>query len=65
MNKLKQKRLSKNLTLEQVAKKLGTTKSNYYKKENGMIKISIGEAFVLAKIYDTTVDKLFCDYKVD
>lgn len=65
MNELRKKRKEKKLTLEDVAKELGTTKSNYYKKECGQIKVSISEAFKLAKIYDTTVDELFFNYKVD
>lgn len=65
MNELKKRRKAHNYTLEYIASELGTTKCNYYKKECGQVKVSLMEAFKLAKIYDTTVDELFFNYKVD
>jgi len=41
MNILKNERIKHGLTLEDIAKKLNTTKSNYYKKEVGVVKISV------------------------
>lgn len=59
MNKLKEERLKHGLTLENIAKKLGTSKSNYYKKEIGAVKISVDEAIILALTYNKSVEELF------
>lgn len=65
MNILKNERIKHGLTLEDIAKKLNTTKSNYYKKEVGVVKISVNEAIVLSRIYNKSVEELFCTQKVD
>ena len=65
MNILKNERIKHGLTLEDIAKKLNTTKSNYYKKEVGVVKISINEAIILSRIYNKSVEELFCTQKVD
>ncbi|CCY49964.1 toxin-antitoxin system antitoxin component Xre family [Peptostreptococcus anaerobius CAG:621] len=65
MNILKNERIKHGLTLEDIAKKLSTTKSNYYKKEIGVVKISVNEAIILARIYNKSVEELFCVQKVD
>jgi len=59
MNKLKEERIKRGLTLENIAKELGTTKSNYYKKEIGVVKISVDEAIKLSSIYNKSVEELF------
>lgn len=65
MNILKNERIKHGLTLEDIAKKLNTTKSNYYKKEVGVVKISVNEAIILSRIYNKSVEELFCAQKVD
>jgi DNA-binding XRE family transcriptional regulator len=65
MNILKNERIKHGLTLEDIAKKLNTTKSNYYKKEVGVVKISVNEAIILSRIYNKSVEDLFCTQKVD
>lgn len=65
MNILKNERIKHGLTLEDIAKKLNTTKSNYYKKEVGVVKISVNEAIILSRIYNKSVEELFCTQKVD
>lgn len=65
MNILKNERIKHGLTLEDIAKKLNTTKSNYYKKEVGVVKISVNEAIILSRIYNKSVEELFCPQKVD
>lgn len=63
MNILKNERIKHGLTLEDIAKKLNTTKSNYYKKEVGVVKISVNEAIILSRIYNKSVEELFCTQK--
>lgn len=65
MNILKNERIKHGLTLEDIAKKLNTTKSNYYKKEVGVVKISVNEAIILSRIYNKSVEELFCTQKAD
>ena len=65
MNILKNERIKHGLTLEYIAKKLNTTKSNYYKKEVGVVKISVNEAIILSRIYNKSVEELFCVQEVD
>lgn len=63
-DKLFDLRKKKNYTLEELAKYLGISKSSYYKKENGKIKISLLEAKKLADFFETSIEELFFNKKV-
>lgn len=65
MSSLKEKRLEAGITCEKMATMLGMTKSNYSKKENGYITVSVNEAIKLAKILNTNVEELFSAEQVD
>lgn len=43
LQKLRYERLSRKVSQEEVAKRLGINRSSYHKKENGVIKISVNE----------------------
>lgn len=58
------KRKEKQYTLEEMAKYLGISKSSYYKKEIGEIKISLAEAKKLADFFETNIEELFFSNKV-
>lgn len=49
----------KDININLVAKKLGISKVNLYKKINGDVKFSLKEAQELADLLDMTVDSLF------
>lgn len=58
------KRKKNKYTLEEMAKYLGISKSSYYKKEIGEIKISLVEAKKLAVFFEITIEELFFNNKV-
>jgi len=43
----------------EVAKKLAIHRVSYSRKERGEQDFTLNEAFILAKLFDTTVDQLF------
>lgn len=49
LQKLRYERLSRKISQETMAQALGITRSTYYKKENGDIKISVEEFSVILK----------------
>lgn len=54
-SRLKKLRLDKNMTLDEVGTKIGTTKQTLYKYENGIVtNIPSDKIEALAKIYGTT-----------
>ena len=57
--KLKDKRIEKNLTQEEFAFKLGLETSNYNRRETGITKISKKEWDKMAKILDTNLDEIY------
>ncbi len=59
MNRLKEFRLEKKLSQAYVANKLGMSKANYSKKENGLVKITIAEAKKLSVVLDKPIDSIF------
>ncbi len=61
-SKLRDKRNLQNVSADEMAMLLGLkTKSAYYKKENGDVKISISEAIIIAKHLNCTLEELFFD----
>lgn len=59
---LKKARMAKGATMQEVADVIGVqTVSAYYRKEVGLLQLSLPEAFALARFYETTVDALFGD----
>ncbi|WP_437131243.1 helix-turn-helix transcriptional regulator [Peptostreptococcus russellii] len=61
---LSNKRKEKQYTLEEMAKYLGISKSSYYKKEIGEIKISLSEAKKLADFFEINIEALFFNNEV-
>ena len=61
-NRLKEIRKNKNIPVETIMKALGLeTKAAYYKKENGMVKITIDVALSLSNLFDMPVEEIFLD----
>ena len=63
-DKLFKLRKKKKYTLEEMARYLEISKSSYYKKEMGEIKISLVEAKKLADFFETSIEELFFNKKV-
>ena len=59
MTGLKDIRESLGITQKKVADIIGVSKANYCKKENGQVKFSLDEAFLIANYFGKTVDSIF------
>lgn len=59
-NKVKEKRISMNLTQVELSKKVGVTSRTIISIESGQYKPSIMLAYRMALIFNTTVEDLFC-----
>lgn len=59
-NKVKEKRLSMNLTQVELSEKVGVTSRTIISIESGQYKPSIMLAYRMALIFNTTVEDLFC-----
>ena len=57
--KLKEIRKQKNITAESLAKSINKSIANYYKKENGQIKLSVSEMSILSKSVNVPIEELF------
>lgn len=57
LQKLRYERLSRRLTQEEMAKAIGVTRTTYYKKETGNIKISVEEFSVLLDVLGIPQDQ--------
>ena len=57
--KLKEIRKQKNITAQSLAKLINKSIANYYKKENGQIKLTVNEMLILSKNVDIPVEELF------
>lgn len=57
--KLKDKRIERNLTQEEFAFKIGLETSNYNRRESGITKISKKEWDKMAKILETTLEEIY------
>lgn len=58
MQRLKGLRLSKNLTLKQVAETLGMVQRNYQRYETGEVDPPLSKAIALADYFDVSLDYL-------
>lgn len=58
-SKLKELREKKGYTMEDLAKVIGKSVPNYYKKENGDVKFSVNEALIISNFLKTKVEKIF------
>lgn len=56
---LKETREKKGYSIDDMARIIKKSPCNYYKKENGMVTISVTEALIIAKFLNTTVEELF------
>lgn len=61
LNKLKNLRLEKNLTLKNVAEKLDITLEYYWMLENGKRNLSYDMACKIAAVFNSTPDDIFFD----
>lgn len=52
-------RKERKLKQKDVARKLGIHRDTYGRKENGVLDFTLSEAFLLAEMFETTVDELF------
>ena len=57
--KLKELREKKGYTMEDLAKVIGKSVPNYYKKESGDVKFSVNEALIISNFLKTKVEKIF------
>lgn len=57
LQKLRYERLSRKIPQEKMAKAIGVTRSTYYKKENGYIKISVEEFYIFLKVMDIPISE--------
>lgn len=58
--RLRDLRIDNDLTQEDVARVLNTTKQNYGMYENGKRKLSIEDLTVLSKFYNVSTDYILC-----
>lgn len=59
LERLKQTRINKNISQEQIAKELGwKSRSQYSKRENGMVGIGADELIIIAKILGYTKEEI-------
>ena len=59
MNTLKKLRELNNLKQEELASVLNISLSNYCKKENGLIKVSLLEANKIANLFNMKIEDIF------
>ncbi len=57
--KLKELREKKKYTIEDMAKVIGKSAPNYFKKESGDVKFSVNEALQISSFLKTKVEKIF------
>lgn len=57
--KLKELRERKGYSIEEMAKVIGKSPCNYFKKESGNVKFSVNEALCIAEFLKTKVEKIF------
>lgn len=57
--KLKELREKKGYSIEDMAKVIGKSPCNYFKKESGNVKFSVNEALDIASFLKTKVEKIF------
>lgn len=62
--KLREFRLKNNVSWSKLAELLGVNKSTYYKKENGVVKFTVEEAYKIASYLNISIEELFFDSKV-
>jgi len=64
-NKLRQRRVNKNITVPQIAILLGISQSYYYKIEAGIRNPTLILAAEIASILNSSIDELFFDLVLD
>ena len=57
--KLKTVREQKKYTIQDMAKVIGKSPCNYFKKENGEVKFTVSEAIKIAKVLKKKVEDIF------
>ena len=57
--KLKEIRIKKGYSIEQIAKVIEKSPCNYFKKENGEVKFSVSEAIKISKFLHKKVEDIF------
>ena len=61
---LKNLREKKGYSIEDMARIIGKSPCNYFKKENGDVKFSVNEALEISKKLKTKVEKIFFTYEL-
>lgn len=65
LENLRKKRIEKDVSAMEMANLMGLkTKAAYYKKESGVVKITLDEAILIADRLGSTLDELFFDYQL-
>jgi len=59
LEKLKEIREAKDVSISEMAEALETSYNNYYHREIGHINIRLSEAKQMAEVLDTTIEELF------
>lgn len=59
LEKLKNKRVTANMTYQEVADEIGISKEYYWMIENGKRKLSYPNAVKIAKVFDSKPDDIF------
>lgn len=57
--KLRELRVSQNISGEELAQILNLTKATYSKKENGLVKFSLEEAKLIADKFNKKIEEIF------
>lgn len=63
-SKIKELRISKGLSCNQMAQLIGVTKATYSKKENGLVRFSLDEAKIISDKFQETIEHIFFSFKV-
>lgn len=65
LENLRKRRIEKDVSALEMANTIGLkTKAAYYKKESGVVKITLDEAILIADRLGSTLDELFFDYQL-
>lgn len=58
-NRVKELRIEKGLSCQDMARLIGVTKATYSKKENGSVKFSLNEAKLVSDKFQKTIEEIF------
>lgn len=64
MSAIKKFRESQGMTQEEFSEIINVSKMNYCKKENGKVKFSLDEAFLISKHFNMPIESIFANGEV-